>query len=138
VSFLLDTCVISELRKPIPDEGVLAWLELCEEEMLYLSTVTLGELRYGIDLLPESKQKMELLTWYAQVCCSYADHILDVTCTAFERWGTLRASCQKSGIKLGMGDGLIAAVAIVNGMTVVTRNTADFINTGVGLINPWS
>ena len=120
MSFLLDTCVVSELRKPGPDKGVLNWFESCEDGMLYLSSVTLGELRYGIDLLPDSKRKMDLLTWYEQICFSFEGHILDVTVTAFERWGALRAACQKSGRRLAMADGLIAAVAIVNGMTVVT------------------
>ena len=137
MSFLLDTCVISELRKPNPDDGVLAWFEMCAEEMLYLCTVTLGELRYGIELLPESKHKMALLTWYEHVCISYTEHILDVTLPVFERWGSLRAARQKTGGTLAMGDGLIAATAIVNSMTVVTRNTSDFKGLGVDLINPW-
>lgn len=138
MSFLLDTCVISELRTPDPDHGVLAWFEMCADDMLYLSTVTLGELRYGIDLLPEGKRKMTLLTWYEQVCLSYAGHIIDVTLPVFERWGLLRAVRKKSGIPLAMADGLIAASAIVNGMSVVTRNISDFRGLGVNLINPWS
>ena len=138
MSFLLDTCVVSELRKPHPDDGVLAWFEMCAEDMLYLSAVTLGELCYGIELLPESRRKIALMTWYAQVCLSYTGHILDVTLPVLERWGSFRATRQKSGGTLAMGDGLIAATAIVNGMTVVTRNTSDFIGLGVDLINPWA
>ena len=138
MSFLLDTCIISELRKPNSDDGVLAWFEMCAEDMLYLSTVTLGELHYGIELLPKSRRKIELLTWYKHVCLSYSGHILDVTLPVLERWGSLRAARQKSGVPLAMGDGLIAATAIVNGMTVVTRNTSDFRGMGVDLINPWS
>lgn len=138
MSFLLDTCVVSELRKPNPDVGVLAWFETCSEEMLYLSAVTLGELCYGIELLPESKRKLALLTWYEHVCLSYTGHILDVTLLVLERWGSLRATRQKSGLTLAMGDGLIAATAMVNGMTVVTRNTSDFNGLGVDVINPWS
>ena len=138
MSFLLDTCVISELRKPNPDNGVLAWFEVCAYDMLYLSTVTLGELRYGIDLLSESKRKMALLTWYEHICLSYTGHILDVSLPVFERWGSLRAVRKKFGIPLAMADGLIAASAIVNGMSVVTRNISDFRGLGVDLINPWS
>lgn len=138
MSFLLDTCVISELRKPNPDDGVLAWFEICAEDLLYLSTVTLGELRYGIELLPKSKRKQTLLIWYEHVCLSYTGHILDVTLPVFERWGLLRAIRQKVGVPLAMGNGLIAATAIVNGMTVVTRNVSDFEGLGVTLINPWN
>jgi len=138
VSFLLDTCVISELRKPKPDAGVIAWVESCDDDMLHLCTVTLGELRYGIDLLSESKQKTKLLTWYEKICLSYAGHILEVTRPAFERWGSLRAARQRAGASLSIADGLIAATATVNGMTLVTRNTSDFENLGIDLLNPWS
>ena len=138
MSFLLDTCVISELRKPMPDTGVIEWFNSCDDDMLYLCTVTLGELRYGIDLLSESRHKSELFTWYEQVCLSYAGHILEVSLSAFERWGSLRSTRQRSGIVLSMADGLIAATATLHGMIVVTRNTTDFQNLGVELLNPWS
>lgn len=138
MSFLLDTCVISELRKPTPDMGLIEWFNSCDDDMLYLCTVTLGELRYGIDLLSESRHKTELVTWYEQVCLSYAGHIIEVSLSAFKFWGSLRSTCQRSGIFLSMADGLIAATAIINGMTVVTRNTTDFQDLGVELLNPWS
>ncbi len=137
MSFLLDTCIISELRKPNPDKNVLAWFQMCAEDMLYLSTVTLGELRYGIDLLPAGKRKVALLTWYEQICLSYAGHIIDVTLPVFERWGSLRALRKKSGLPLAMADGLIAASAIANNTSVVTRNISNFTGLGVDLINPW-
>ena len=137
MSFLLDTCVISELRKQNPDAGVSAWFETCDEDMLYLCTVTLGELRYGIDLLPDGKQKTALRTWYEKIRLSYAGHILEVTLPAFERWGSTRAARQRVGCPLSIADGLIAAAAAVNSMTLVTRNTSDFVNRGVDILNPW-
>lgn len=138
MSFLLDTCVISELRKQSPDAGVCAWFEACDDAMLYLCTVTLGELRYGIDLLPDGRQKTALRTWYEKICLSYVGHIIDVTLPAFERWGSLRAAQQRVGSSLPIVDGLIAATATVNSMILVTRNTSDFEDLGVDLLNPWS
>ena len=138
MSFLLDTCAISEMSKPEPDAGFVQWLDTCDDDMLNICSVTLGELRYGIDILPAGRRKNKLLTWYEMICLSYSGHIIEVSQMAFVRWGALRASRKSAGCILPMADGLIAAVATVNGMTVVTRNTDDFLDLGVDLINPWS
>ena len=138
MSFLLDTCAISELSKTTPVSGFVEWLDSCDEDMLNICSVTLGELRYGIDLLSDGKRKMRLLTWFEMIRASYVGHIIDVSQDAFLRWGMLRAECKKAGRPLPMADGLIASVAIVEGLTVVTRNTCDFDGLGVELINPWN
>ena len=75
MNFLLDTCAISECRKRHPSASFLKWFNGCDERMLYLSSITLGELRFGIDLLERGKQKNDLLTWYAQLNMSYQGHI---------------------------------------------------------------
>ena len=137
MNFLLDTCAISECRKRHPSTSFLKWFNGCDERMLYLSSITLGELRFGIDLLEGGKQKNDLLTWYAQLNMSYQGHILSPSVTICERWGALRAERKKSGLPLSMADGLIAATALDQSMAVVTRNIKDFQGLGVELINPW-
>lgn len=137
MNILLDTCVLSELRKPQPSPSFLDWFNGCNERLLYLSTITLGELRFGIDLLDNGAKKTDLLTWYAELCLSYRGHIIAPSQEAFELWGTLRAARRKTGNPLAMAYGLIAATALQNSMALVTRNTKDFRNLGVELINPW-
>ncbi|MCK5676840.1 MAG: type II toxin-antitoxin system VapC family toxin [Verrucomicrobia bacterium] len=137
MNILLDTCAISELRKPEPSTAVLDWFEGCNERLLYLSSVTLGELKYGIGLLPDGKRKNGLLTWYARLCLSYQGHIVAPSQEICELWGTLRASRKQAGQPLAMADGLIAATALHESMVLVTRNTADFRGLGIELLNPW-
>lgn len=79
MSYLLDTCVISELRKPAPQDTVLSWFDSCGEEDMYISSLSIGELHYGISVLPEGKRKSDLLVWFGQVCDAFADRILPIT-----------------------------------------------------------
>ena len=76
MNILLDTCAISELRKPEPSPAFLDWFNSCNERLLHLSTITLGELRFGIDRLSNGRRKNDLLTWYAELCLSYRGHII--------------------------------------------------------------
>jgi predicted nucleic acid-binding protein len=137
VNILLDTCAISELRKPDPSPSFLEWFNGCSEHLLYLSSITLGELRFGMDLLPDGKRKNDLLTWHAQLCLSYRGHIIAPSQEICELWGTLRAKRRKLGQSLAMADGLIAATALYSSLMLVTRNTKDFQDLGVELLNPW-
>lgn len=137
MNILLDTCAISELRKPVPSSSFLEWFNNCDERLLYLSSITLGELRFGIDLLEAGNRKNDLLTWYAQLGMSYRGHILSPSVAICEYWGTLRAARKRIGQPLAMADGLIAATALHESMALVTRNTKDFEGLGVELINPW-
>ena len=137
MNILLDTCAISELRKPNPSPSFLTWFNACDERLLHLSAITLGELRYGIDLLSDGKRKNELLTWYAQLCLGYRGYIVLPTVETYEQWGTMRAQRRCAGKSLGMADGLIAATALCTGMALVTRNTSDFAGLGVELLDPW-
>jgi len=138
MNLLLDTCAISELRKRKPSASFSSWFRDCDERLLYLSSITLGELRYGIDLLPRGKRKNALLTWYAQLCLSYRGHVVAPSLEICELWGEMRARRQRSGQPLGMADGLIAATTLASGMALVTRNTDDFKGLGVELLNPWT
>lgn len=137
MNLLLDTCAISELRKLEPSPSFLEWFNGCDERSLYLSAITLGELRFGIDRLGDGKNKNDLLTWYARLCLSYRGHILSPSMAVCERWGSLRAERRRIGRPLGMADGLIAATALHESMALVTRNTSDFRGLGLELINPW-
>ena len=137
MNILLDTCAIFELRKSNPSAPFLEWFCRCNERLLHLSSVTLGELRFGIEQLADGKYKTNLLTWYAELCLSYQGHILSPSQEIFEIWGTLRAKRRKEGHPLSMSDGLIAATALYHSLALVTCNTEAFQGLGVDLINPW-
>ena len=137
MNLLLDTCAISELRKPSPASPFLEWFDLCNERLLHLSAITLGELQYAIDRLEDGRRKNDLLAWYGELCLSYRGYVIEPTQEICELWGRLRARRQKMGKPLSMADGLIAATALSRSMAVVTRNVDDFEDLGVELINPW-
>jgi predicted nucleic acid-binding protein len=133
--FLLDTVIVSELRKKRPDAGVVRWISKQQDDLLYLSVVTLGEIERGI----EKRRKVdtefadELAAWLESLMRLYADRILPVTPSVARRWGRLSAQLGHDGADL-----LIAASALTHGLTVVTRNAGHFEPTGVSLINPFS
>lgn len=136
--YLLDTNVVSEIRRPQPEAKVLAWLNSIDPELLYLSVMTLGEIRTGIDRMPEGKQRTFLNNWFIAELRPWLDgRILPVTDVIAERWGSLDAHQRLQGRPLNTADGLIAATAAVHGLTMVTRNFQDFSGLGVVLLNPW-
>jgi len=137
MSYLLDTCVLSELCKPEPSESVLKWFEHCSGENIFISSLTLGELQYGIELLPEGSKKNDLINWFDQIADSYQEFAVSVSHEISIRWGELRAQLRKRGIQLPVVDGLIAATAIESNFILVTRNSSDFEHTGVRILNPW-
>ncbi len=137
MSFLIDTCVISELVRPKPEARVLEWFSEIPDDELVISTLTLGELWYGISLLKNGRKKNDLIKWYTRFSATFKDSTLPVTNAISVRWGTERARLRGMGIHLPVIDGLIAATAIEYGYTLVTRNTADYLAIGVLLFNPW-
>lgn len=137
--FLLDTCAISEFKKPRPDSGLVAWLTNIDTRLVALSTTTIGELRYGIMLLRERAKRDELERWLTvDVLGAFADRVLPFDADAADRWGRIRAQGRVSGKTVPPIDAMIAAVALQRNLTVVTRNEADFASTGASVLNPWA
>jgi predicted nucleic acid-binding protein len=135
--YLLDTCLLSEVWKPSPNEGVMTWLRGSAEEELFLSVLSLGELRKRIETLSHGPKKTRLLRDYGTLRSRFASRVLAVTDGVAERWGEISASASRAGRHLRAVDGLIAATALVAGLTVVTRNVVDFEPTPAPLLNPW-
>jgi len=136
VSFLVDTTVISELRKGRRcDPGVAAWFSDSSTEELFLSVLTLGELRKGIENIrrrdPPSATALE--SWLAEVIGAYSDRVLPVDRAIAEEWGRLNVPDP-----LPVVDGLLAATASVHRLTLVTRNVKDVERTGVASVNPFA
>ena len=134
---LLDTCVLSELRKPQGDVGVRQAVERIPDDALFVSVISLGEIAKGIALLAAGRRKRDLQSWLQRLERDYAARLLPVDREAAHIWGELTAAAQKAGTIISASDGLIAATARRHGLHVMTRNVADFAPTGVMLINPW-
>lgn len=134
MAYLLDTCVLSELRKPKAHPGVTAWMAGIQPEEAFLSVLTLGEIRRGIELRRAKDQAVAraLERWLLGLEAHYADRILPVTAVIADRWGRLSPNQP-----LPVTDGLIAATALEHKLTVVTRNTDDFARSGVSLFDPF-
>lgn len=134
MAYLLDTCVLSELRKPKTDPGVTAWMAGLQPEEAFLSVLTLGEIRRGIELRRTRDQvaARALERWLLGLEAHYGDRILPISAAIADRWGRLSPSQP-----LPVTDGLIASTALEHKLTVVTRNTGDFARTGVSLVDPF-
>ncbi len=135
MSYLVDTNVLSELRRKQPQPEVVAWFTQRPRQTLYLSVLTLGEIRKGIERLEAARQQ-PLLDWLEVELPNYfLSRLLAVDAHTADRWGRMLAS---AGRPLPAVDSLLAATALQHDLTLVTRNTADFADTGVRLINPWN
>ena len=135
MSYLVDTNVLSELRRKQPQPEVVAWFTQRPRQTLYLSVLTLGEIRKGIEKLGAARQQ-PLLDWLEVELPNYfLGRLLAIDAHTADRWGRLLAS---AGRPLPAVDSLLAATALQHDLTLVTRNTADFADTGVRLINPWN
>lgn len=133
--FLLDTVIVSELRRKRPNAGVIRWVSKQQDDQLHLSVVTLGEIERGIEKGRKTDAEFAdtLAAWLESLIRLYGDRILPVTPGVARRWGRLSAHLGHEGADL-----LIAATALTHGLTVVTRNTSDFAPSGVNVINPFS
>ena len=138
MNFILDTCVISELARPTPHRRVTEWIRSQEEARLYLSVITAGEIRKGIERLPNSRKRNRIEAWLNNELRSrFAGRFVPISEEVAERWGLESARAEQRGTPLPVIDGLIAATALVHGMTVITRNTGDICQTTVQLLDPW-
>lgn len=136
--FLLDTNVPSELTRIRPDSRVVAWLDAADDDDLFISVVTLGELRKGFTILPESKRRASLENWLQnELLPRFDGPILPVTQAIADRWGILDGQSQLNGTPLNTADGMIAATALEHQLTIVTRNVRDFAGLTVTIFNPW-
>lgn len=138
MSFLLDTNVVSETMRKRPSAVVLDWVAAQVTESVFISAVTLGELRRGALLLGAGKKRNALLRWIETgLKADFAGRILPVDIAVMERWAELQIATQKAGRRLPLMDSLLAATALAHGLTLATRNTADFQAAGVPLLDPW-
>jgi predicted nucleic acid-binding protein len=137
--FLIDTNVLSEFnRRGDPDRRVRLWLEAADTDSLYVSVLTFGEIRMGVELLPRSKRRGQLEQWLDRDLPEWFEgRILEVDHSIADRWGVLRAQAQMKGRPLSVIDGLLAATALQHNLTIVSRNVSDFAVVGVAVVDPW-
>ena len=136
--FLLDTNCISELVRSQPEPRVLDWLDAADESLLYLSVLTLGEIRKGVAGLPQGKRRTQLESWLElELQARFSGRVLSIDKAVADRWGLLAAGAKRSGRPLSAIDGLLAATALHHGLTIVSRNISDFASTQVPVLNPW-
>jgi predicted nucleic acid-binding protein len=131
--FLLDTCVLSEATKPRKHSGVMSWLGAQDMERQYVSAVTIGELHFGAERLPDGRKRHQLRDWIATVEEDYVGRIVPLDPAVAAHWGRLRA--QSPGAQTV--DAQLAATALAYGFTFVTRNVNHFRFDGLSVINPW-
>ena len=138
MKYLLDTNVISELIAKQPSPRVMAWVEQMDDTQAYLSVITIGEIKKGIERLPASARKQQLQRWLEdELLIRFSGRIVAIDSAVMLIWGTLTANLESSGRKLPAMDSLIAATALSGSYCLVTRNEADFAETGVTMLNPW-
>ena len=134
---LLDTCVISELTRPVPDPLAMQWLER-HSRTAVMSAVTVGEIQFGIARMPLGVRRNQLQQWFDRMSRDFEGRILPSDESCWRAWSHLRASCQAMGRPQADLDLLIAATAVVRGLPLATRNTRHFEDTGLRLVNPWA
>ncbi len=139
MKYLLDTCVISEIFKPQPHENVLSWVQNKNENSLYLSVLTFGEIEKGIEKALDSARKRKLQLWVEQdLKQRFENRIIPIDLEVSARWGAIQGQAELAGKSMPVIDGLIAVSGLVHNCIVVTRNIADMAQSAVELLNPWT
>jgi toxin FitB len=139
MKYLLDTCVISELVAKRPEPKVIACIDSIDPETAFLSVITLGEIRKGIEKLPKSDRKSTLQAWLRdELPIMFSGRILPIDIPLVLRWGELAGELESRGKKMAAIDSLIAATALYHHCRLVTRNEDDFKHADISLLNPWS
>lgn len=138
MSYLLDTNVLSEVRRPSPDVRVMSWLDSVDEERLHLSVITIAELARGIALMPAGRRRSDLAGWLeTDLQLRFGHRLIAVDAGSAFAWGRLMADSKQAGRNLSVMDGWIAAIALRHGLAVATRNVRDFDGLGIDIFNPW-
>ena len=138
MNFLLDTSVVSEWVKPRPDAGVADWLAQADEDRIFISAVTLAEIRYGIERMPAGIRRDRLEAWLTDDLPQRFDaRVLPVDTGVGDRWGRVMARGQAAGRPVAVMDAFIAATAERHDLVLATRNVSDFEVLGIRLVNPW-
>ena len=133
MSYLIDTNIISETIKTTPNKGVLKWFNSTPSYALFISVITIGEIRKGIEIVKNDTKKSELVSWLDfELRPWFGNNIISIDQDIAERWGYISANTKVPAI-----DGLIAATAMVSNLTLVTRNIKDFTIPGLEVINPF-
>jgi predicted nucleic acid-binding protein len=139
VSYLLDTNVVSEWVKRRPDAGVVAWLADADEDRVFLSVMTLAELRSGIERCAAGKRRTRLDAWLREELPQrFEGRLLPIDRATADAWGKIVARGEELGKRINVADAFIAATAQVHGLTLVTRNVADFETALEAIVNPWA
>ncbi len=137
MKFLLDTNVISEAKQKKPNKRVLEWLDAQDESKIYLSVLTVGEIRKGISRLESGKKKAELEAWLEKLRNRFAQRLLPLSEKTFLVWGKMCGEFENKGIVRSALDSLLEATALEHDLIFVTRNVKNFQNSQVTILNPW-
>lgn len=137
MSFLLDTCTVSEPKQKTPNERVLEWLDAQDESRLYLSVLTIGEIRKGITRLESGRKKATLERWLEKLRMRFSRRILPLSEKTFLVWGKMYGEFERKGIVRPAFDSLLEATALEHDMIFVTRNVRNFQHSSVTILNPW-
>jgi hypothetical protein len=138
VSFLLDTNVVSEWVKPLPNQGVIAWMADVDEDRVFLSVVTLAEIRYAIERMPPGSRRKRLAEWLEQeLPLRFEGRIIGIDATIADVCGKVVAYGEDRDKQMEVMDAFLAATAEVHQLTIVTRNTSDFETVTPNILNPW-
>jgi predicted nucleic acid-binding protein len=138
LKYLLDTCIVSELTRQEPDPDVLKWFDDISSDDLFLSVISIGEIRKGISKLPSSRKKEKLNQWLNSLVKEYGDHILPIDLSTAENWGIIQVKAERAGTPMPSINSLISAAAYTNNLILATRNEKDFIPAQIPTVNPWS
>jgi predicted nucleic acid-binding protein len=139
VNFLLDTNIVSEWTKPRPNPGVVSWLANADEDRVFISVVTIAELRHGVERLSIGRRRKRLNEWIeGELLFRFDERILPIDAATADAWGRIVAHREGLGRPIGTMDAFIAATAQVHKLTLATRNQTDFEASVAAVVNPWS